>query len=294
MPRRALTILEVLVAVALLVAMTSLTIPTLARWIRPIVFEEAAARVESAARLAASEARRTDEPMALVARPARDSDRVELVLMPLADADEMLEETRGDATDPESQFGSAPDPREDFSRLLPDAGIEPDPMSEEQTPSERMDLLPPGCRFVPSEMVEAFEATPETGPTEVDLLSRPASTQIPADGETPARDRQAFLSADVEQRSPWLIAIGLPDGTLAAGDDVVFIGGDRMARVRLGPVGSRVLVRFDERRPLQDDAEERGGEEPFVEAGDDRAQPTPGDEPSPQEPMVPAREDSAP
>lgn len=77
--RRALTLLETLVTVALLAALTALVMPALMGRLAPMAFDEAARQAQSAIRLAQAEAREKGVPVRITAKRSGPNDPFELI-----------------------------------------------------------------------------------------------------------------------------------------------------------------------------------------------------------------------
>ncbi len=92
--RRALTLLETLVTVALLAALTGLVMPALMGRLAPMAFDEAARQAQSAIRLAQADAREKGVPVRITAMRRGPNDPFELIATPIeGDWAEAWEET---------------------------------------------------------------------------------------------------------------------------------------------------------------------------------------------------------
>ncbi len=207
-PRRAFTLLEVAIAIALLAALTAAALPPLLDLARQRAAEETAAQIEAATIHARLDAQRAGRPMLLVVRERADT-RQQLVLIPLdADADEDR---------------AAPDPdaaRDQPGRVLltlpRDVFIHPaDQSADPFTPNARDNADPRAT------LLGEPAPTDNARPVATDFVRQP----LPAGGIS--------------------IALIMPDGALRALTSAeARAPGDRRARVEVVPYPGIVRLRW--------------------------------------------------
>lgn len=259
---RAFTLVELLIVLALLVAITAIGMPALLTRLRPAVFEEGCAQVEAAAGLMAAAAREQGQSLALVARPPLgrgESAGPRLLVLALERADDVR--TRIEEREPAASF---------VPEATPALTAEP---SEQDAPEDEIVALPGGVRFLPRSM----------------LATTPAGGGLDAEGDVTVGDMPAagvelagLLESDAAQQSTWLVAIGLPDGRILAGDDVVLVGGGQWASVSVSALGDRLTL--SPQRTLPSDLDAEREEEEADGRGDPDADDLPPRPPTDNEP----------
>ncbi len=201
--RRALTLLETLVTVALLAALTALVMPALMGRLAPMAFDEAARQAQSAIRLAQADARERGVPIRITAMRAGPNDPFELIATPIeGDWAQAWEETL--SAEPEDDAFALPGP----DRPLPDSFI-PEPAFG--AVSGKLIL-----RLPPRVKVERSSGADEAD----DLLPMP-----PGFNGDPPEPQAAQGFADSTGRTI-VIAILLPDGSAVVAPGAAIVGED--------------------------------------------------------------------
>ena len=246
MRRGAFTLFEVLVAIALLIAVASLAAPALARRMGAALFDESSRQLEGALALCRAEALREGRPVALVAQPARDGLR--LLARPIGDDDPF----DGLATASGSGDGWSGMPGEGFGS----AGGGPAVAREFP-----VFVLPSGVRV---------------------SAERPVPPEAIGWGLEGAESRPGVAPMDAgfedEEDTPLTIAVFLPDGGALETAPFWLIGPEgRSVEVRISAATGKATLRAVRRTAPSaregDVGAAPAGPEPLDEAADERGAP---------------------
>jgi len=250
--RRGLTLLEVLVTVAILSAVTALVLPAVYSRLGPLAFDEAAAQLQAALRAAQADAARVGEPVRITAsRPTRRSGYAVFAspFGPDEDPAEVWIDTA--AADPGSGAGgSGGDPLLDPSPAfpVPDAAIPPQAIGA--TDGRLLQRLPDSVRLEQRAGVDE-PPTPFASPGDAPR------------GRLVARPDQRVRTLEPEGPRSLTIAVILADGSILMAPGAAIVDADgRRALLGVEPWTGRAVVGV-EPEPDPDDAPE----EP---TGDDR------------------------